>query len=228
MRHSQVSVAVNADKAGVIVVTEEKARRAAGAAQEGFQEARAAEPQPSLPAANTPTLPAPQMQPDVSTQSEAVVVADTEPSVIATAEDDPPIRCFSKDGGRSRNLLVGLFALTQEVVVLGTRTAVRAALLRLCQFADINNAQRLLRFWPRAVLLRLRTSNGLGHGAPLICSEDPPAIYPKVLFEIFKPHRCELFALVWLGHRPRPFVTGLALRGSVRRRSSENPHPVTC
>ena len=52
--------------------------------------------------------------------------------------------------------------------------------------------------------------------------------YAKPLFEIFKPHRCELFALGWLCHWPRPFVTGLALRGSVRRRSSENPHPATC
>ena len=33
--------------------------------------------------------------------------------------------------------------------------------------------QRLLRF---AGLLRLRTSNGFGRGAPLICSEDSPAI----------------------------------------------------
>ena len=53
-------------------------------------------PQPSLPAANTPTLPAPQMQPDGSTEAEAVVVADQEPSVIATAEDDPPNPLFLK------------------------------------------------------------------------------------------------------------------------------------
>jgi hypothetical protein len=26
-----------------------------------------------------------------------------------------------------------------------------------------------------------------------------------VLFEIFKAHRCELFALGWLRHRPAPF-----------------------
>jgi len=38
-----------------------------------------------LPAANTPTLPAAQMQPDRSTDAEAVVVADQEPSIVATA-----------------------------------------------------------------------------------------------------------------------------------------------
>jgi hypothetical protein len=38
-----------------------------------------------------------------------------------------------------------------------------------------HESQRLLFFWPRAAFLRLRTSNGLGRGAPLICSEDPPA-----------------------------------------------------
>jgi hypothetical protein len=27
----------------------------------------------------------------------------------------------------------------------------------------------------------------------------------KMRFEIFKPHRCELFALGWLRHRPAPF-----------------------
>jgi hypothetical protein len=99
MRHSQVSVAVNADKAGVIVVTEEK-RAELQERLRRLQEARAAEPQPSLPAANTPTLPAPQMQPDVSTQSEAVVVADTEPSVIAAAEDDPPNPLFLQGWGK--------------------------------------------------------------------------------------------------------------------------------
>ena len=34
-------------------------------------------------------------------------------------------------------------------------------------------------FWLRAAFLRLRNSNGFGRGAPLICSEDPPAIARK-------------------------------------------------
>jgi hypothetical protein len=40
-------------------------------------------------------------------------------------------------------------------------------------------AQRLLRFGTRAAFLRLRISKGFGRGAPLICSEDPPAIARK-------------------------------------------------
>ena len=61
-------------------------------------------PQPSLPAANTPTLPAPQMQPDGSTEAEAVVVADQEPSVIATEEEDPPNPLFLQGWDKEREL----------------------------------------------------------------------------------------------------------------------------
>jgi hypothetical protein len=38
-----------------------------------------------------------------------------------------------------------------------------------------DESQRLLFFGPRVVFLRLRTSNGFGRGAPLVCSEDPRA-----------------------------------------------------
>ena len=66
-------------------------------------------------------------------------------------------------------------------------------------------AQRRFRFGARAVFLRLRTSNGFGRGAPLICSGDPPGDCAKMLFELFKAHRCQLLALGRLRHRPAPF-----------------------
>jgi len=83
---AQVNVAVN-NQVGV-VISEAKRKEL----QERLRRLQEELPQPSLPAANTPTLPAPQMQPDGSTEAEAV--ADQEPSVIATAEDDFPNPLF--------------------------------------------------------------------------------------------------------------------------------------
>ena len=85
---AQVNVAVN-NQVGV-VISEAKRKEL----QERLRRLQEELPQPSLPAANTPTLPAPQMQPDGSAEAEAVVVADQEPSVIARAEDDPPNPLF--------------------------------------------------------------------------------------------------------------------------------------
>src|SRR5215469_2813379 len=85
---AQVNVAVN-NQVGV-VVTEAKRKEL----QERLRRLQEKLPQPSLPAANTPTVPAPQTQPDKSTEAEAVVVADQEASVIARAEDDPPNPLF--------------------------------------------------------------------------------------------------------------------------------------
>ena len=84
-----VSLAVNAFQAAVVISPEKRAEL-----QERLRRLQEELPQPSLPAANTPTLPAPQMQPDRSTEAEAVVVADQKPSVIARAEDDPPNPLF--------------------------------------------------------------------------------------------------------------------------------------
>ena len=86
-----VAVAVNACQAAVVVSPEKRAEL-----QERLRRLQEQLPQPSLPAANTPTLPTPQMQPDGSREAEAVGVADPEPSVIATAEDDPPNPLFLK------------------------------------------------------------------------------------------------------------------------------------
>src|SRR4030095_9857586 len=97
-----VAVAVNACQAAVVVSPENRAEL-----QERLRRLQEQLPQPSLPAANTPTLPTPQMQPDGSTEGESVGVADPEPSVIATAEVDPPKSAVSKDEKRSRNFLVG-------------------------------------------------------------------------------------------------------------------------
>ena len=83
---AQVNVAVN-NQVGV-VISEAKRKEL----QERLRRLQEELPQPSLPAANTPTLPAPQMQPDGGTEAEAVVVADQEPSVIA--KDDPPNPLF--------------------------------------------------------------------------------------------------------------------------------------
>ena len=176
-------------------------------------------PQPPLPAANIPTLPAPQMQRDVNTQSETVVVADAEPSVIATAQNVRPKPLFLQGWERSRCFLVGARALTQEGDG-GIRNPHRCAcsfLLRSCQFTDMNNAQRLLRFGTRPALLRLRTSNGFGHGAPLICSEDTPAVV----------RRCSLKSSSRIAASCSRLV-GCVIGHVVRRRSSENPHPATC
>jgi hypothetical protein len=52
------------------------------------------------------------------------------------------------------------------------------------------SSQRRFRFGARAAFLRLRTSNGFGRGAPLICPEDPPAIVHAIM-EIteIEPHQ---------------------------------------
>ena len=94
------AVAVQANQAAVVISPEKRAEL-----QERLRRLQEERPQPSLPAANTPTLPAPQMQPDGSTEAEAVVVADQEPCVIARAEDDPPNPLFLQGWEKEQEVL---------------------------------------------------------------------------------------------------------------------------
>ena len=61
------AVAVQANQAAVVISPEKRAEL-----QERLRRPQEELPQPSLPAVNTPTLPAPQMQPDGNTEAEAL------------------------------------------------------------------------------------------------------------------------------------------------------------